>query len=101
MQFTCAFQKLFFSSFLQSLTGNCDQDLDTFLAQFSNDKSSSSMLSNQPNTLDIGPTDYHNNDVNSSIIKAIEFVMLQVTSLSNPKQARLGNLQGQVSCQPT
>ena len=26
--------------------------------------------SNQPNTLDIGPTDYHNNDVNLNIIEA-------------------------------
>ena len=60
VQFTHAFRKLFFSSFLQPSTGNCDQDLDILLVR----------PSNQPNTLDIGPTDYHNNDVNSSIIEA-------------------------------
>ena len=72
-QFTRAFRKLFFSSFLQTSNGNCDQDLDTLLAQFSNEKSNMPTLvkpSNQPNTLDIGPTDYHDNDVNSSIIEA-------------------------------
>ena len=34
VQFTRAFRKLFFSSFLQSSTGNCADDFDTFLAQF-------------------------------------------------------------------
>ena len=34
VQFTRAFRKLFFSSFLESSTGNCDHDLDTLLAQF-------------------------------------------------------------------
>ena len=73
MQFIDAFRKLFFSSFLQNSTGNCDQNLDTLLVQFSREKSNMPILvkpSNQPNTLDIGPTDYHNNDVNWSIIEA-------------------------------
>ena len=39
VQFTRAFRKLFFSSFLQSSTGNCADDFDTLLAQFSNKKS--------------------------------------------------------------
>ena len=58
VQFTRAFRKLFFSSFLESSTGNCDQNLDTLLAQFSKDKSNMAVLvgaKEQPNTLDIGP----------------------------------------------
>ena len=39
VQFTHALRKLFFSSFLQTSTGNCDQDLDTLLAQLSNERS--------------------------------------------------------------
>ena len=59
VQFTRAFRKLFFSSFLNSSTGNCDSDLDTLLAGFSNDTSNLPVLVSQreqPNTLDIGAT---------------------------------------------
>jgi hypothetical protein len=59
VQFTRAFRKLCFSSFLESSTGNCDQNLDTLLSQFSKDKSIMPVLvsaKEQPNTLDIGAT---------------------------------------------
>jgi hypothetical protein len=59
VQFTRTFRKLFFSSFLESSTGNCDKNLDTLLAQFSKDKSNMPVLvsaKEQPNTLDIGAT---------------------------------------------
>ena len=61
VKFTRAFRKLFFSSFLEFSTGNCDQDLDTVIGQFSKDKSNMPVLvspkAEQPNTLDIGATD--------------------------------------------
>jgi hypothetical protein len=73
VQFTRAFRKLFFSSFLESSTGNCDQDLDTLLAQFSKDKSNMPVLvspKEQPNTLDIGATDYSDKNVGDGLIEA-------------------------------
>jgi hypothetical protein len=57
---------LFFSSFLESSTGNYDQDLDTLLAQCSKDKSNMPVVvspKEQPNTLDIGATDYSDKNV--------------------------------------
>ena len=72
VQFTRAFRKLFFSSFLESSTGNCDhQDLDTLLVQFSKDKSNMPVLvspKEQPNTLDIGATDYSDKNVGDGLI---------------------------------
>ena len=73
VQFTRAFRKLFFSSFLNSSTGNCDSDLDTLLAGFSNDTSNLPVLVSQreqPNTLDIGATDYSDHNVADGLIKA-------------------------------
>jgi hypothetical protein len=60
VQFTGAFRKLFFSSFLEFSTGNCDQNLNTVIGQSSKDKSNMPVLvspKEQPNTLDIGATD--------------------------------------------
>jgi hypothetical protein len=81
VQFTRAFRKLFFSSFLESLAGNCDQDLDTLLAQFSKDKSNMPVLvspKEQPNTLDIGAQDYSDKNVGDGLIaKPMQVVMWQ------------------------
>ena len=58
-QFTRAFRKLLFSSLLTSTTGNCAEDLDSLLSQFSS-KSSNPVLvqpTPQPQTLVIGATD--------------------------------------------
>ncbi len=70
VQFCRSFRKLFFSSFLDSSTGNCDRDLDTLLAEFSNDKPNTPVLVSpreQPNTLDIGATDYSDKNVGDGI----------------------------------
>ena len=72
IQFICAFCKLFFSSFLNSTTGCCE-DLDSHLAGFSNDTSNLPVLvgqREQPNTLDTGATDYSDQNVGDCLIKA-------------------------------
>ena len=67
---------MFFSSLLTSSTGNCAEDVDTLLAIFSTksvkqSKQSSLSYSNpRPNTLSIGPTDYREPNVSTSIIQA-------------------------------
>ena len=73
VQFCRAFRKLFLNSFLESSTGNCDRDLDTLLVQFSNDTSNMPVLVNpreQPNTLDIGATDYSDKNVGDGLIES-------------------------------
>ena len=70
IQFCRAYLKLFFSSFLECSTGNCDRDLDTLLAEFSNDKPDTPVLVSpreQPNTLEIGATDYSDKNVGDGI----------------------------------
>ena len=70
IQFCRAYRKLFFSSFLECSTGNCDRDLDTLLAEFSNDKPDTPVLVSpreQPNTLEIGATDYSDKNVGDGI----------------------------------
>ncbi|CAB4030797.1 Hypothetical predicted protein, partial [Paramuricea clavata] len=82
VQFTRAFRKLFFSSFLNSSAGNCDDDLDTLLAQCTGKKRKLAKVPilvappPQPNTLDIGPMDYKENSVSSSLTRenAIAYV---------------------------
>ena len=78
VQFSRAFRKLFFSSCLTSLAGNCVQDMDELLAQLgrtSNSKPLVNVLS-QPQTPEIGPTDYRETNVSSNIFKenAIAYV---------------------------
>ncbi len=68
--FCRAYRKLFFSSFLECSTGNCDRDLDTLLAKFSNDKPDTAVLVSpreQLNTLEIGATDYSDKNVGDGI----------------------------------
>ncbi len=70
IQFCRAYRKLFFSSFLECSTGNCDRDLDTLLAEFSNDKPDTPVLVSpreQLNTLEIGATDYSDKNVGDGI----------------------------------
>ena len=83
VQFTRAFTKLFFSSLLTSSSGNCAEDLDVLLAEFSNTTTGTTSDATplvtptpQPPTLTIGPTDYREQNVNSNIIKenAIAYV---------------------------
>ena len=83
VQFTRAFRKLFFSSLLTSSSGNCAEDLDVLLAEFSNTTTGATPDATplvtptpQPPTLTIGPTDYREQNVNSNIIKenAIAYV---------------------------
>ena len=65
-----------YSSLLNSSTGNCAEDRDTLLAIFSTKsvkQSKQSLLSYsnpRPNTLSIGPTDYREPNVSTSIIQA-------------------------------
>ena len=82
VQFTRAFRKLFFSSVLTSSVGNCAEDVDTLLAIFSTKsveqpkQSLLNTLNSRPNTLSIGPTDYREPNVSTSIIQenAIAYV---------------------------
>ena len=70
-QFIRAFRKLLFSSLFTSDTGNCTEDLDVLLSQFSS-KSTSAVLvrTNQnPQTLALGETDYKENAVSSSMVQ--------------------------------
>ena len=70
-QFTRAFRKLLFSSLLNSSTGNCAEDLDSLLSQFSSNSNNAVLVHppSQPQTLNIGGTDYRELDVSSSIVK--------------------------------
>ena len=72
IQFTHAFRKLFFSSFLNSSCGNCDDDFDNLLAQFS--KAYSCGLSliaapTSPQSDDIKSTDYQEKEVGDNLLK--------------------------------
>ena len=71
-QFTSAFRKLFFSSFLTSSEGNCAADLDELLANFEKNPKAKPLVAktNMPRTLQIGPTDYRDQcNVSSDIVK--------------------------------
>ena len=70
-QFTRALRKLLFSSLLNSSTGNCAEDLDSLLSQFSSNSNTAVLVHppSQPQTLNIGGTDYRELDVSSSIVK--------------------------------
>ena len=90
VQFTRAFRKMFFSYFLTSSTGNCAEDLDELLAQFTQTPNAETSYttalvttSPQPQTLDIGPTDYRETNVNSNIIKKMPLHMFLVTCFIN------------------
>ena len=75
IQFTRAFRKLFFSSFLNSSTGNCADDLDNLLAQFAEAKSRKSnvpamaALPKVAPHLEIGTVDYRENEVSENLLK--------------------------------
>ena len=76
IQFTRAFRKLFFSSFLNSSTGNCAEDFDNLLAQFaeakSKKKSNVPIMAPVPKVvphLDIGTVDYRENEVSENLLK--------------------------------
>lgn len=71
IQFTRAFRKLFFSSFLNSSTGNCAEDFDTLLAEFSKKSNVPPLVAPQPacNTVMIETTDYRQNDFGNSLLK--------------------------------
>ena len=70
-QFTRAFRKLLLSSLLNSSTGNCAEDLDSLLSQFSSNSNNAVLVHppTQPQTLNIGATDYREQDVSSSIVQ--------------------------------
>ena len=75
IQFTRAFRKLFFSSFLNSSTGNCADDFDNLLAQFAEAKSRKSnvpamaALPKVAPHLEIGTVDYRENEVSENLLK--------------------------------
>ena len=70
-QFSSAFRKLFFSSFLTSSAGNCDADFDNLLASFGKTSKAKPLISTptEPQTLEIGPTDYTGSNIDSNITK--------------------------------
>ena len=79
VQFVSGFRKLFFSSFLTSSAGNCAADFDDLIAQCTDTKKSLTpvlVTTTQPQTLEIGPTDYKDPSVVSNIVKenAITYV---------------------------
>ena len=73
IQFTRAFRKLFFSSFLNSSTGNCADNFDNLLAQFAQAKSRKSnfpamaALPKVAPHLEIGTVDYRENEVSENL----------------------------------
>ena len=72
IQFTHAFRKLFFSSFLNSSRGNCDDDFDNLLAQFSKADSTVPALipaPTSPRSDDIISTDYRDKEVRDNLLK--------------------------------
>ncbi len=72
IQFTHAFRKLFFSSFLNSSRGNCDDDFDNLLAQFSKADSSVPALipaTTSPPSDDIRSTDFKEKEVGDNLLK--------------------------------
>ena len=70
-QFSSAFRKLFFSSFLTSSAGNCDADFDNLRASFGKTSIAKPLISTptEPQTLEIGPTDYTESNIDSNIAK--------------------------------
>ena len=72
IQFTRAFRKLFFSLFLNSSRGNCDDDFDDLLAQFSNVDSSVPVLvpsTGHQSDDHIDTTDYKEKEVSDNLLK--------------------------------
>ena len=75
-QFIRAFRKLLFSSLFTSNTGNCAEDLDALLSQFSI-KSNKTVLvrtNQQPQTLVLGETDYQENSSSMVQQNAVAYV---------------------------
>ena len=75
-QFIRAFRKLLFSSLFTSNTGNCAEDLDALLSQFSS-KSNKTVLvrtNQQPQTLVFGETDYKENSASMVQQNAVAYV---------------------------
>ena len=72
IQFTRAFRKLFFSLFLNSSRGNCDDDFDDLLAQFSKVDSSVPVLvpsTGHQSDDHIDTTDYQEKEVSNNLLK--------------------------------
>lgn len=72
IQFTRAFRKLFFSSFLNSSRGNCNDDFDDLLAQFSKADTNIPVLVAPPRSQqsdDIDTTDYKEKEVSDNLLK--------------------------------
>ena len=80
VQFSSAFRKLFFSTFLTSSTGNCAADFDDLLANFEKKGKARPVISTpttqHTSTLEIGPVDYREDAIDSNIVKdnAIAYV---------------------------
>ena len=75
VQFTRAFRKLFFSSFLNTSSGNCAEDFDDLLGQCTEKPNVPIVVATpsqpqMPQTLDIGPTDYRELNVSSNLMRA-------------------------------
>lgn len=72
VQFTRAFRKLFFSSFLNSSTGNCAEDFDSLLAQFADKKSNVPVLvapQTPSQSLVIETSEYREKDFGNNLLK--------------------------------
>jgi len=73
IQFTHAFRKLFFSSFLNSSTGNCTDDFDNLLAQFADPKKAKvPVIAATPKisqNLAIPTEDYREKEVSDNLLK--------------------------------
>ena len=73
VQFTRACRKLFFSFLLTSSAGNCADDLDIMLTEYSKalkkNRKTVAVVSptSQPHSLAIGPTDYREPDITTKI----------------------------------
>lgn len=70
-QFSSAFRKLFSSFFLTSSARNCDADFDDLLTSFGKTPKARPLISTptEPQPLEIGPTDYTENNIDSNITK--------------------------------
>ena len=75
VQITRAFRKLFFSSFLNTSSGNCAEDFDELLGQCAEKPNVPIVVATpsqpqMPQTLDIGPTDYRELNVSFNLMRA-------------------------------
>ena len=70
-----AFRKLFFSSLLNTSSGNCAEDFNDLLGQWAEKPNVPIVVATpsqpqMPQTLDIGPTDYRELNVSSNLMRA-------------------------------